>query len=286
MNKDQYFQHDYNVASDLKISALIGKCGAAGYGVYWGLVEELHKADNHIDLKPYILDSIASRFKIERNDLNEIINVCVEYELFNLIENTLSCDRIQRNLDKRDEIKRQRSNAGKRSAETRKRLTQSDDELTSVEQPLTSVEQKSTKERERKENQIKSNQNEIKLNQKKQKTAHEKQIEFLVSKTKHLHSQLFPNQDLSNGKTAKWPDAFDKILRIDKRPYNQVLQLLEWVYDPLSWWGEHRAFRTPEKFRRKHKDGDQYYDIILTQYLTRPGRTIDDAFALEGRQDE
>ena len=38
-----YFSHDYNARNDIKIQALLVEHGAAGYGVYWIIVEILHE---------------------------------------------------------------------------------------------------------------------------------------------------------------------------------------------------------------------------------------------------
>tara|TARA_R110000764_G_scaffold36200_3_gene80899 strand:+ start:3875 stop:4603 length:729 start_codon:yes stop_codon:yes gene_type:complete len=145
-----YFSHDYSCINDPKIQALIGKFGASGYGIFWRIVEMLHENSEHkIELKPYVLDAIASLFKEDvkliKSVLDYSINIC---ELFQKDENFIYSQRVLDNLDKRDAIKKARSEAGKRSA-----LARSQQKLTSVKQNLT----KETKGKERKLKESKSN---------------------------------------------------------------------------------------------------------------------------------
>lgn len=142
-NKDQYFQHDYRARNDLKIKALLKKHGGIAYSVFWSIVEELHQ-HSYFELKPYLLDGIASDLYMEVNELSDIINTCIEYELFYKEDDKLRCRRVNENLQKRQEIKEKRSRAGQASAQARQ-------ESTHVEHMSTHVEQKSTKESKEKE---------------------------------------------------------------------------------------------------------------------------------------
>jgi hypothetical protein len=146
-NKDQYFQHDFNARNDLKIKALLKRHGAAAYSVFWSIVEELHQ-HNRFELKPWLIDGIAGDLYLEPDNVRDIIDTCVEYELFFKDGESIGCARVERNLQKRQEVKEKRSKAGKASAIARQ-------DQTLDEQVLTSVEQMPTKESKLKEIKLK-----------------------------------------------------------------------------------------------------------------------------------
>jgi len=148
-NKDQYFQHDFNARNDLKIKALLKRHGAAAYSVFWSIVEELHQ-HNRFELKPWLIAGIAGDLYLEPENVQDIINTCIEFELFFKDGESIGCARVERNLQKRQEVKEKRSKAGKASALARQ-------ESTHVEQELTSVEQNPTKEIKIKEIKLKEN---------------------------------------------------------------------------------------------------------------------------------
>lgn len=138
MAKDTYyFSHDYNPMSDPKMSALVGEFGAAGYGVFWRIIEILHEDESHvIQKKPYVFASIAKQMLTDVEQVLNIIKYATEVcELFCEDENVFWSERVFRNIDHRNGIREKRSVAGKASAAAR------------LQQVSTSVQQKSTKER-------------------------------------------------------------------------------------------------------------------------------------------
>jgi len=146
MKDTYYFPHDFNPISDPKIQALIGEYGAIGYGVFWRLIEIMHESELHkIEHKKYVFIGIAKQMLTSVEQIESIVNDCINtYELFKSDEIFFWSIRVLRNIEKREEISKKRSKAGKLSAETRKNST-------SVEQMLTSVEQIPTKESKGKE---------------------------------------------------------------------------------------------------------------------------------------
>ena len=131
-----YFSHDYSCINDPKIQALIGKFGARGYGIFWRIVEMLHEDPEHkLSLKPYVLEAIGSLFKEDVKTIKTVIDYSINTcELFQKKEGYIYSDRVLQNLEKRNKIKRARSEAGKKSAIARSQ------------QSLTSVKQNPTKE--------------------------------------------------------------------------------------------------------------------------------------------
>lgn len=129
-----YFPHDYDPLSDPGIRKLIRKHGAIGYAVFWRAVEYLHQnADHSIGFESGILDDIADDLYTNKTDVESIIESCVNgCNLFGADGQIFWSDRVFKNIDKRKEMVRQRSLAGRASAEARKR----DKEATDDEQPL------------------------------------------------------------------------------------------------------------------------------------------------------
>ena len=124
-----YFSHDYNARNDIKIQALLVEHGAAGYGVYWVIVEILHE---------------EASTSVEQ--VKAIVKCCLEYGLFTEDDGCFFSKRVLGNINKRLDISEKRAKAGRMSAKKRKKAT-------SVEQnPTNANKEKERKEKERKEN--------------------------------------------------------------------------------------------------------------------------------------
>ncbi|WP_242916325.1 DUF4373 domain-containing protein [Pontibacter liquoris] len=135
-----YFKHDYNARNDFKISALISDHGAAGYGIYWCLVEMLHEESEHkLPLEEYFYRVLAKLTSTSVDDVSSIVHDCLNiYHLFTEKEGFFYSERVLRNLEEREDIKKKRSEAGKISAEKRKIAAH-------VQQSSTRVKQSSTR---------------------------------------------------------------------------------------------------------------------------------------------
>lgn len=149
MKDTYYFQHDYDPLGDPKLSSLVGKFGAIGYGIYWRIVEMLHSDNEHkLKLKEYVFLSIAQQMSTDVEQIKAIVNYCLTTcELFVSDETFFWSERVLRNIENRIEIAKKKSFAGKKSAEIRA-LKKSNS--TDVEHVLTDVQHNSTKERKEK----------------------------------------------------------------------------------------------------------------------------------------
>jgi hypothetical protein len=151
MAKDTYyFQHDFSPLDDPKLLALVGECGAAGYGIYWRIVEMLHSEDEHkLRHEKYIMLALAKQMgtSVEQIEqvLNTAINVC---KLFDSDGEFFWSERVFRNVGKMEALAEKRRKAGIASAKARKTGKTG----TGVEHVLTSVQQNPTKENKIKEN--------------------------------------------------------------------------------------------------------------------------------------
>lgn len=152
-----YFSHDYEPLSDPKLAALVGEFAAAGYGLYWRIVEMLHQESEHkLPHKKYIYSALAQQMLTSVEQVEAVIKYAIEVcELFESDDEFFWSNRVYRNLDKRAEIREKRSKAGKISAEKRKKATNVEQVLTRVEHNPTPVEHNSTKERKGKESKVK-----------------------------------------------------------------------------------------------------------------------------------
>lgn len=113
-----YFSHDYDAQNDPKLQALISKYKAAGYGIYWAIIEMLHKEDSHwIPLKQYVFTAIAKQMLTNAKQVEAIINFAIqECELFVEKDGLFTSNRVLRNFEKREEISQKRSIAGRAGA--------------------------------------------------------------------------------------------------------------------------------------------------------------------------
>ena len=151
-----YFSHDYNARSDIKIQALLAEHGAAGYGVYWIIVEILHEeAGKKLKLDALTYIAIARQASTSVEQVKTIVACCLEYELFYEDDGYFFSIRILENIEKRMDISEKRAKAGRISAKKRIKSTCAKQNSTSDEEsPTKSNKEKEIKEKKRKENSI------------------------------------------------------------------------------------------------------------------------------------
>lgn len=113
-----YFSHDYNARNDKKISALVREFKSAGYGIYWCTAEMLHEDGGQLEWDDLTISAISKDLNEDFELVKTVIEKCAtSFKLFNISEdNILTASRVRRNLDKRKEISKVRSNAGKAGA--------------------------------------------------------------------------------------------------------------------------------------------------------------------------
>lgn len=160
MAKDTfYFQHDYEPLSDPKLLALVGEFGAAGYGIFWRIVEMLHSDESHrLGHEKYIYSAIAKQMSTPVEQVEEVINYSIEVcKLFVSDGESFWSERVYRNVEKREEIADKKRKAGLASAQARAEMAK---KSTHVEHLLTPVEQNPTE--GNKEKEIKKKNNKIK----------------------------------------------------------------------------------------------------------------------------
>ncbi len=128
MSKESYyFPHDYDAQNDPKLQALISKFKALGYGVYWAIIEMLHKEENHkLPLKDYIFVAIGKQMLANAKQVEAIIDFAIkDCELFIENEGFFYSKRVLKNFERRAEISEKRSKAGYLGAIAKQNLAKS-----------------------------------------------------------------------------------------------------------------------------------------------------------------
>ena len=110
----EYFSHDYDPISDIKMMVMVSEWGGLGYGLYWRIVELLHKSeDNTLVFTPLNTLAIAKQMKVDAKQITAFVDDCVNiFELFKRENDKVFCERVFRNIGKRKEISEVRKAAG------------------------------------------------------------------------------------------------------------------------------------------------------------------------------
>lgn len=129
-----YFSHDCNARNDEKILALRMRHGAAGYGVYFMIVEKLADEPTHTCAKDYNI--IAFDLRVASDVIKSVIE---DFGLFTFTEDgeRFYSESLKARMTMLDNALEQRREAGRRSAERRRESAKRDNETsTPVERPL------------------------------------------------------------------------------------------------------------------------------------------------------
>ena len=122
-----YFSHDYYARTSLR--DVRKDFGLEGVGFYWCFVEMLH--ENGGTIKVTELDGIAFDLRTSPELVTKVVH---EYGLFSVRNGKITCDRVNRNLKKREEVSEARRNAANSrwGGETEGETPPSDEDDTSV----------------------------------------------------------------------------------------------------------------------------------------------------------
>ena len=101
-----YFSHDINARTSKKIILLLEDFGYEGYGLFWAIVEFMHRNELKVGEERFVCGRLLEE------KVKSILN---DYELFRIEDNCYVSDRIIRNIEEQEE----KSNKGKNAAETR-----------------------------------------------------------------------------------------------------------------------------------------------------------------------
>ena len=105
-----YFSHDSNARNDEKLVRLRMKQGAAGYGVYFMILERLREEANYMSAKDY--NMIAFDLRVDAAIVKSVVE---DFGLFTFTDDgkCFYSESFTRRMDIKDTLRRQRSEGGK-----------------------------------------------------------------------------------------------------------------------------------------------------------------------------
>jgi len=109
--KTNYFSHDANARNDSKIVRLRMRHGAAGYGVYFMILERLREDAQYMSVKDY--EMIAFDFRVDAALVKSVVE---DFGLFAFTDDgeRFYSDSFNVRMSAKDEVSRQRSEMGKK----------------------------------------------------------------------------------------------------------------------------------------------------------------------------
>jgi hypothetical protein len=159
MANKEYFSHDYYARKDPKCCALIKEFGAAGYGVYWSLVETIYEQGGRIEKFPALYEGLAFELGVEEKLLEKQIEAMVHrYKLLQEDENFIWSNSILERLEIREEKRLTKSEAGRaggiKSGESRRLKNNHEAGRSTTKQPFEANEPNEAKESKVKEKKV------------------------------------------------------------------------------------------------------------------------------------
>lgn len=289
MKETYYFSHDSNARNDEKILCLRADYGMEGYGIFWVLIEMMFE-NRETRLSHKLTKGIAYSLNIDPQLVINIINSCIEYGLFASDGEYFWSESLRERKREYINKRNKKVEAGLKSARMRKQKTETEEKQNSND---IATEIKWS-------NDVNGNGIAIDVSTECDKSKESQEIfssssdlpssKSEVSDEGKLFANFFrellpPTQKVTDGDLKKWADTFDKLVRIDKRPREEIYAVTEWARKD-SFWGEQGNFLSACKLRNKNKDGVMYYDVFLQKYLKERSKTDGNKSKPEGRQIE
>lgn len=101
MAKQDWFKHDLNSRSGVKMSVFFNEFGALGYGVFWAIIEQLYREEEHqICVAEDQIDTLLSFLKISKIDYEKIIKKLINLKLVRLESDFITSDRVDHEIAK------------------------------------------------------------------------------------------------------------------------------------------------------------------------------------------
>lgn len=246
-----YFSHDANARSDKKVISVRMKYKWCGYGLYFAVVEVL-RCENNFRYPIADIDNLAFDFQTDPKVLKDII---LNFGLFTKNKTHFWSESLLKRMELKELKSTQARLAAKKRWENERLQSESDADAMRPH----------------------SDSNASKLSEVKE-----------VKKDKPLYTEKDPPymladalwQDIQNsGTTAKkpdmqkWSDEFDKIHRIDKRPWDFINKILAVVRADDFW---QKNIKSPGTLRKQLNDGK------LDRFLPEIGEVIPDERLKDG----
>lgn len=115
-NMASYFSHDSNARNDEKILQIRMRHGAAGYGVYFMLIERLRDSSEYMSVKDY--NMLAFDLRVDAKLIKSVVE---DFGLFAFTEDgeCFYSESLMRRMELKDEVVKARSEAGRKGAASR-----------------------------------------------------------------------------------------------------------------------------------------------------------------------
>ena len=116
-----FFSHDYTPEQDLKFRSMVSTYKGKGYALYWHIVELLHRSETSIlPKKKYAYIAISDYLGYTVEEIEAFINDCIDlFELFKCEGENVYSERVIRNKEQMDSIRKAKSEAGKKAMANR-----------------------------------------------------------------------------------------------------------------------------------------------------------------------
>lgn len=266
-----YFSHDADAHDDPKHLQLLLKYEWRGYGIYWRICEAL-RTQKEYKFQFKNLNALAHVMHLEETFLREFIQDCIEKftdngeGLFKYDEDCFWSESLISRMNALETAKLERIEKARHAAEIR--------ELRRLQliENKTSQENLETISRSSQDDLTLSNkQKETKINKKKENIESSPFFDQSKQLTEFFKGMLKENQPIIYGRSQQkyeksWLNCFEAMLRIDKRPMEEIKKVIEYtVVKGRSWWANTQNVQSPVKFRNRDVNGIFYYDRFLSE---------------------
>ena len=95
---EPFFSHDISTRTNKSIKKLINSLGYEGYGLFWAIVEFMHKNELMVGEENLVVDD---------NYTEKITHILNDYDFFRIENGCYISDRILRNIDKQEQKNKQ-----------------------------------------------------------------------------------------------------------------------------------------------------------------------------------
>lgn len=238
-----YFSHDSNARNDEKLIRLRMKHGAAGYGVFFMLLERLRDEANYTSIKDY--NVIAFDLRVDASLIKDVVE---NFGLFSFTDDgkCFYSESFNARMSLMDAAKNKRAAAGKKGAAKR----WGNDAIAKPSENNSNAIAKPSESDGNKTNKTKLNKN--KTNTTRQKSASRTFAEDSEEYKSALHLWRRiqnNNHDAKAPDLQKWSDELRLMHERDNRPWNKINRMIDWCQDDDFWQAN---ILSPVKLRKQY----------------------------------
>ena len=218
MSGTLWFKHDMDARYDRKHIMMRQQFGAAGYGVYWIIIESLaNEEDYELPYNKDTFEIIATDAYLNVEEVETMVDYFIEKRLLEKDGEFFWSDSLRERLSALEEIRQKRVESGKLGAEIRWRKPEQEKKKTAIKFPEDTTETLIAK-------------------------WYAEEVKSLSPKNKKLPKNRF--------QLDAWAYEFDKMMRIDKREMEEIKKVAVYALKDKFWQG---VVLSPDALR-KHFD--------------------------------